>query len=355
MSRKLTVTGGNVEISGTGSATITFPTTSTTVAGLGIAQTFTAVQAFAEGFTASGATFTNAIYAPNMVTGVNGITGAVSITSGSNITITQTGKQITIASSGGGSSPPLATSSVTGVASFRAADFDVSTTGSVSLTGTVARTNASQTFSTVQGFAGGFTASGATFTNAIFAPNIVTGVNGITGAVSITSGSNVTITQSGNTITIASSGGGGGGGGSEFPGGISSAGATFTAEVRMGGNTLYQPTMRYYNEPTSSPSIAGAGLTCDLSIAQVFTVTANAGISGLSITNTPATANRSIGFTLILTYDGTARGITWGSSVKWANNDPPLPSSGNNKKDVFSFMTVDGGTNWLGFIGGLNY
>ena len=37
-----------------------------------------------------------------MVTGVNGITGAVSITSGSNITITQSGKQITIASSASG-------------------------------------------------------------------------------------------------------------------------------------------------------------------------------------------------------------------------------------------------------------
>jgi hypothetical protein len=238
------------------------------------------------------------LVAPNVVTGVNGITGAVSITSGSNITITQSGKTITIASSGGGS-PPLATSSVTGVASFRAADFDVSTTGSVSLTGTVARTNTSQTFTGLQTFSSGISAngitgtiltpsqttitsvgvlnglsvnnglsvtgsatitggatvygdievynggfirsgglsvtgglsvangsllagivtapdgitanhlyaSGATFVNAIYAPNMVTGVNGITGAVSITSGSNITITQSGKQITIASGGG----------------------------------------------------------------------------------------------------------------------------------------------------
>ena len=134
---------------------------------------------------------------------LNGITGDVSITSGSNVTITQSGKQITIASSGGGGNVSLATSSVTGVASFRAADFDVSTTGSVSLTSSVARTNVAQTFSTVQGFAGGFTAAGATFTNAIFAPNMVTGVNGITGAVTITSGSNITISQTGKQITIA--------------------------------------------------------------------------------------------------------------------------------------------------------
>jgi len=41
-------------------------------------------------------------------------------------------------------------------------------------------------------------------------PNaLVTSVNGIPGAVGITAGSNITITQSGNTFTISSSGGGG--------------------------------------------------------------------------------------------------------------------------------------------------
>ena len=50
----------------------------------------------------AGATFGIDIYAPNMVTGVNGITGAVEITAGTNVTVTQTGKTITIASSGGG-------------------------------------------------------------------------------------------------------------------------------------------------------------------------------------------------------------------------------------------------------------
>jgi hypothetical protein len=67
--------------------------TSLTTSGLLSAQALNVV---------AGATFGIDIYAPNMVTGVNGITGAVSITSGSNITITQSGKQITIASSASG-------------------------------------------------------------------------------------------------------------------------------------------------------------------------------------------------------------------------------------------------------------
>jgi collagen type VII alpha len=71
--------------------------------------------------------------------------------------------------------------------------------------------------------------SGATFTGNIYAPNIVTSVNGQTGAVTVSgggvssfngltgpvgiaAGSNITITQSGNTFTISASSGGGGGG-----------------------------------------------------------------------------------------------------------------------------------------------
>ena len=179
----------------------------------------------------------------NGVTGVNGITGGVSITSGSNITITQSGKQITVASSITQYTAPLATSSVTGVASFPNTDFSVSSVGAVSLTGNVARTHIGQSFTGLQVFSSGLSSNGitgtlltpaqtnitavgtltslttsgllsaqalnvvagATFGAAIYVPNMVTGVNGITGGVSITSGSGITITQSGKQITVASS------------------------------------------------------------------------------------------------------------------------------------------------------
>jgi hypothetical protein len=50
----------------------------------------------------SGMTFIGNISAPNIVYSVNGITGAVGLTAGSNITITQSGLTFTISSSGGG-------------------------------------------------------------------------------------------------------------------------------------------------------------------------------------------------------------------------------------------------------------
>jgi hypothetical protein len=52
--RKLGITGGDVTIAGSGSAVITFPTTSTTIAGLGITQSFSALQSFSAGISAAG-------------------------------------------------------------------------------------------------------------------------------------------------------------------------------------------------------------------------------------------------------------------------------------------------------------
>ena len=77
----------------------------------------------------------------NYVKTVNGVTGAVTIAQGSNVTVSTVGNTITIASSGvgGGSSPPLATSSVTGVASF-GNEFVVSALGAVSLTANYVKT-----------------------------------------------------------------------------------------------------------------------------------------------------------------------------------------------------------------------
>jgi len=105
-----------------------------------------------DGFSVNGTSVVNAsgvivgtISSSNVVNSFNGSTGAVTY------------------------APPLATSSVTGVASFNN-QFVVSAAGAVSLTS-----------------------------------NYVTSVNSITGPVTIAQGSNVTVSTVGSTITIASS------------------------------------------------------------------------------------------------------------------------------------------------------
>jgi len=77
--RTLGVSGGDILLVGSGSATLTFPTTSTTVAGLGITQTFTAQQQFSAGISASGSTFNGTI----TVTGLGTFNSGISASAGS--------------------------------------------------------------------------------------------------------------------------------------------------------------------------------------------------------------------------------------------------------------------------------
>ena len=107
------------------------------------------------------------------------------------------------------------------------------------------------------------------------------------------------------------------------------------------------------SEVSASASISAGTLTLNLSTAGVFYVNLNAAITTLTISN--AQSIGSSAFTLIFTADGTARSVTWGASVLWSGGTPPTLTSTNGKKDIFSFMTLNGGTNWHGFTGGQNY
>lgn len=64
------------------------------------------------------------------------------------------------------------------------------------------------------------------------------------------------------------------------------------------------------------------------------------------------TSGVSIAFTLIITNGGVFTATFTG--VKWAAATAPTLTSGSNKVDVFTFLTIDGGTTWYGFVGGQN-
>jgi hypothetical protein len=114
-------------------------------------------------------------------------------------------------------------------------------------------------------------------------------------------------------------------------------------------------TLSKYREPTTAPTISAGALTLNLNTSQTFLVSLNANITALTISNTPTDSSVLVGFTLILTADGTQRTITWPASVKWAGGAAPTLTSTNSKKDVLSFITTDSGSNWLGFVGGQNF
>lgn len=105
------------------------------------------------------------------------------------------------------------------------------------------------------------------------------------------------------------------------------------------------------SEVSSSAAISTGTLAINLNLGTVFYVTLNSDITSIPITNVPSGASA---FTIVFTADGTARSITWGGSILWPSGTSPTLTSTNGKEDVFSFMTLDGGTTWMAFVGGQN-
>lgn len=63
----------------------------------------------------------------------------------------------------------------------------------------------------------------------------------------------------------------------------------------------------------------------------------------------PATTGRVTTITFELLGAGLATSLTWSTSIKWPGGSQPTWSNG---KDIVSFSTRDGGTNWLGYYAG---
>ena len=106
------------------------------------------------------------------------------------------------------------------------------------------------------------------------------------------------------------------------------------------------------SEISSSAAIDTATLTLNLTGSTTFNVSLNAAITTFNILNPPTGSGA---FTLVFTADGTPRSVTWGSAVTWSGGTAPTLTSTANKRDVFTFLTLNSGTNWYGFTGGQNF
>ena len=144
--------------------------------------------------------------------------------------------------------------------------------------------------------------------------------------------------------------------------GLSAAGATFNGTVNHQDNTLSRVEFLDYFErfiDLGDFTNKAAQIPIDLSTAQVFRTKLTAACTGLDVTNTPDNANaNAVGFSLLFVGDGTARTMTWNignTAASWAGGTAPTYTSTLNKIDVFSFLSRDGGSTWLGFVGGQNF
>jgi len=117
---------------------------------------------------------------------------------------------------------------------------------------------------------------------------------------------------------------------------------------------LQRPEIKDYGETVNAIGSTASSQAIDLSLGNVVTATMAQSTTTFSITN-PSASGKCCSFTLILTQDGSgSRAVAWPPSVKWPGDTAPTISTGASKVDILSFITVDAGTNWYGFEGGID-
>lgn len=132
---------------------------------------------------------------------------------------------------------------------------------------------------------------------------------------------------------------------------LQKAGGTMTGEVNFADQLATRPILKDYAETAAEDTDSGATHTIDITTGNVHDVTLTANCT-FTFSNPIATGDCT-SFTLILRQDATgSRTATWPASVKWPAGTAPTLTTTASGIDVCTFMTVDGGTVWLGFTAG---
>lgn len=125
-------------------------------------------------------------------------------------------------------------------------------------------------------------------------------------------------------------------------------GSDNTWDAKLNGNFDALDAEIYSIEHPEVVALTGTTPNADLNLGEVFTLTTS-GNTTFTFSN-PVATGRVSAFTLRLTSGG-AHTITWPASVDWPNaSAPDAPLTGET--DVLVFLTLDGGTTWLGFVAG---
>ena len=128
------------------------------------------------------------------------------------------------------------------------------------------------------------------------------------------------------------------------------AGGTMSGATIFADQLVTRPEIKDYSETYNASSGTGT-VDLDLETGNVFQHTASGGNVTFTFSNPPASGNGGA-FTLKWIQDSSDRTVTWPATVDWAAATAPTLTSGSAKVDIFTFMTVDGGTIWYGFVAG---
>jgi len=132
---------------------------------------------------------------------------------------------------------------------------------------------------------------------------------------------------------------------------MKSHGFEMVGAIETEDQKIIQPEIKDYGESINAlGDLVGDTNEIDLELGNIVTATIDSTAQTFIFTNPPVSGTAG-SFTLILTNGG-SQTVNWPTSVDWADGiEPELTTSG---VDILTFITVDGGTIWYGFIAGLN-
>ncbi len=132
------------------------------------------------------------------------------------------------------------------------------------------------------------------------------------------------------------------------------AGGTMTGDIACGDNQVLRPKIKDYSEVVAVNATATGAVTLDLENGNYHKCTLTGNVT-FTFSN-PSASGTACNLTVKCIQDGTgSRTITWPASVDWAGGTAPAESTGANDVDMFTFVTDDGGTTWLGSLWGADF
>ena len=157
-----------------------------------------------------------------------------------------------------------------------------------------------------------------------------------------TGGSNTTVGyQAGDSLTTGSNN-------TTIGNGADESSATVSNEITLGNSSVTRFRIPGAGIDSTSAALSGTTPSVDVGARDTYTLTTS-GNTTFTFTNVPSSGQVST-FSLHITAGGTHT-LTWPTSVDWAGGTAPdAPASG--EKDIYTFVSIDGGTNWYGFLAG---
>ena len=127
------------------------------------------------------------------------------------------------------------------------------------------------------------------------------------------------------------------------------AGGTMAGVIDHNDLGVTKPLLKDYSETINVIASSTATTAIDVSLGNVVDMTLDNSPT-LTFTN-PAPTGTGGSFTLMLRQDGSgSRTVTWPGSVRWAAATAPTLTTTASRVDIITFVTMDEGTKWYGFV-----